>query len=255
MAIALFEIKKNKKLILGWAISLLSIQFLYMLLFPYVKEMGLEKMEAMPEAMTKLFQMEDTNSFLNYNSYFVVITNILILAASIFAATFAARVIVVDESNKSIEFLYSLDLSRSDIFWGKALGSFMAVAIVGLAILGPGIISGFISGGSSFEFFELLKSGICLILTPFFFWGIGIFMGGIWGGSNSSSISGMMVLVFYLSGYLGSLLGSSGEFLEYLSPFIKFSERDIIPMAIFVGVTNVLVFIASKIYSRRDFKI
>lgn len=110
------------------------------------------------------------------------------------------------------------------------------------------------------EILEILKFSN---VTVFLFWAIGLTISGINGNKNSSIIGSLIVIIFYFVGYLGNLLGNSGEFLGYLSPFETLSPSKVlnldfvssITLGIYCLVIYMAIFLGGCFYSRRDWKI
>lgn len=125
-----FGLKTNRKKILGWCIAVFLITLIYMTLFPYVKDMAQMKFDTMPKEVMQLMGIEDMSYIGDYSSYFGTIYNLLLIAISVFMATFSVGLIVNEERNKTIEFLYSLEISRSEIFISKLIVSFIALFFV-----------------------------------------------------------------------------------------------------------------------------
>lgn len=261
--LAWFCIKNNGKQIIGWCTAVFSIMFLYMILFPSVKDMAQIKLDAMPRELLQFVGMEDFSDMSNFITYFGMIFNMILIAISIFAASFSAGLIYKEEKTKTIEFLYALEVSRSEIYVSRLIAAFFAV----LAVLCSGVIStgicGAISGGETFvaaDFIQIVKiSGF----TAFFFMAVSLMIAGISTRIGAPMIGSMTVLVSYLSGFLSRLLGEKGEWLSYLSPFEMFSPENalalekhtIYTVMIYFALSVCFIFIGAVIYKRRDFNI
>lgn len=260
---AIFNLKFNRLQIIGWSLVLFLLSFVYMILFPNVKEIAQIKIENMPEEILELFNIDFLVSLSNFQGFLGVIYSMILIAIAIFAVTFSASLLTYEESNKTIEFLGTLEVSRIDIYLAKALASFLALSIVLLATDIGLIIPGFINGGETFNLLEILEILKFSNVTVYLFWAIGLMISGINGKKNSSIIGSLIVIIFYFVGYLGTLLGNSGEFLGYLSPFETLSPSKVlnldfassITLGIYCLVIYMAIFLGGCFYSRRDRKI
>ena len=220
-----FDLRNNRKQIFGWIITIFSVMFLYMILFPSVQDLAKMKIDAMPKEILQLFDMENMSDMSNYLTYFGVVFNLILIALSIFAATFSANIIFREEKTKTIEFLYSLEVSRTEIYVSKVMTAFVANLGVLAAATAATWICGAINGGETFvvnDFLMIIKvSGFCV----FFFMAVSLMLGGITTRVGVSTVGSMVALSCYLLGYLSKLLGTKAEWLAYLSPFELLQPR------------------------------
>ena len=260
--LAWFSIKLNRKQIIGWCISIFSIMFLYMILFPSVKDMAQIKIDAMPKELLQFVGMENFSDMSNFITYFGMIFNMILIAISIFAASFSANLIAKEEKSKTIEFLYSLEVNRSEIYVSKLFAAFFAILVVLCSGTVSSAIAGTINGGPTFiavDFIQIVKvSGF----TTFFFMAVSLMVSGI-STRIGSMIGSMAVLVCYVLGYLSNLLGDKAEWLKALSPFELFSPQNAVALemetlyALFIYfiISVCFVIIGGIVYKRRDFNI
>ena len=256
-----FEIKIQKKIILGWTISIFLLMFLYMVLFPSIKEMAQMKMDAMPEELLELFGMGDFSNMDNYITYYGMIYNMILIAVSIFAATFGANLLYKEEKSKSIEFLYSLEVSRSEIFFSKLLTGFIGVMCVLISAIVPSLICGFMAG-DTFDMMDFITISKMSSTTPFLFLALAFMISGVSSKISSATITSVAVLGSYMMGYLGNLLEDKAQWLRYLSPFETLSPNNVLAMEnetmIAMGAYFILmilfIIIGKIVYVKRDLK-
>ena len=261
--LSLFEIKISKKTIIGWCIAIFSIVFMYMILFSSMKEMAEIKLQSMPEEMLSFFGMQEFSDMGNYVTYFGMIFNILMIAISIFAATYSANTIYREEKRKTIEFLYSLNVSRGEIYISKLIASFIAVTVVLLSALISSVICGYAVGGESFVLLDCMSIVGITGFTAYFFLAFSIMTAGALSSVNAPVTGSMAVLVFYCVGYLGTLLEEKAEWIKYISPFemlspknaLAFENETAVSMCVYLAVAVLFVIIGGVLYKRRDFKI
>ena len=255
-----FGLKTNRKKILGWCIAVFLITLIYMTLFPYVKDMAQMKFDTMPKEVMQLMGIEDMSYIGDYSSYFGTIYNLLLIAISVFMATFSVGLIVNEERNKTIEFLYSLEISRSEIFISKLIVSFIALFFVELVVVIPAVACGIFMGGDGFELLGFLQAFKIASFTPFVFMSIGFLLGGI-SSKNSGGISAMFVVVTYFIGYLSAILEDKAKWLAYFSPLQLFSSNNAmnpdnklyIELGVYFAISIVCLVIGGLAYKKRDF--
>ena len=261
--LAWFCIKTNRKQIIGWCIAIFSIMFLYMILFPWVKDMAQIKLDAMPKELLQLVGMDDFSNMSNYITYFGMIFNIILIAISIFAASFSASLIAKEEKSKTIEFLYALEVDRYEIYVSKLIAAFVAIlAVVCSGVISAGI-SGAINGGSTFVVWDFIQIVKVSSFTPFFFMTLSLMVAGISTKIGAPMVGNMAVLVCYVLGFLSKLLGNNAQWLSKLSPFEMFTpenavaleKQTLVAIVIYFTISVCFVILGGIIYKRRDFNI
>ncbi|MFI3207295.1 MAG: ABC transporter permease subunit [Clostridia bacterium] len=261
--LCIFSLRTHKKLILAWSFAIFSIMTLYMILFSSIQEMAEIKMEAMPQELLQFVGMEDFSEMSNYVSYFGIIFGIVLVAIAIFGASYSSSLITKEEKSKSIEFLSTLPISRTEIFVANYFSSTIAVAITLYTAVFATIICGFIQGGESFVLADVIQiSKICSFI-PLLFSAISLGLAGISSKIASGTFCSMVVLGSYMLGYLGTLLNDDGKILSYASPFIslsaekslELSSETIIILLIYFAIYFTFLFVGNYFYSKRDLNV
>ncbi len=255
-----FNLITTKKAIIGWSVAIFSIMTLYMILFPSIQDLAQAKFDAMPKELMQLVGMEDMSDMSNYVTYFGMIYNLILVAVSIFSATFSAGLITKEEKTKSIEFLNSLAVSRLEIYISKYLTSLIAVIIVLAGAIISVIACGFIGGGESFILADIIASAKITSFSALLFGGIGLMFAGISTKLGTGSVVASVVLASYMLGYLGELLGDKAEWLMYFSPFVmlnvgevvEFSDKTLFNLIAYIFVYITALIVGGAIYKRRD---
>lgn len=263
MQLTVFQLKTNKKQIIGWSISIFAIMFLYMILFPSVQDMAQIKMEAMPEQLMQLMGMDDFSDMSNYMTYFGMIYNMILIAISIFATVLGAGVIAREEKNKTIEFLYSLEVSRVEIYISKFLTAYIGVIIVIVSAAVSSIMCGLINGGETFILMDIIQIVKCTGVTPFVFLSIGVMIAGITPKVSGASAGSVIVILSYVLGFLSTMVSENLSWFKYLSPFEVLSPEVVVDltgevMAAMCGyavIMTIFAIIGGVIYRKRDFQI
>ncbi|MGC6177694.1 ABC transporter permease subunit [Lacrimispora sp. 38-1] len=258
-----FGINNNKRQIIGWCISIFSIMFLYMILFPSVKDMAQIKLDAMPKELLQFVGLDDLSDMSNYITYFGMVFNIILIAISIFAASFSAGLISREEKTKTIEFLYSLEVSRSEIYVSKLMTAYFAV----LAVLCSGVSASGICGAINGE--DIFDAGKFILIvkisgfTVFVFMSVSLMIAGVTTKIGAPMAGSMTVLVCYLLGFLSRLLGEKAQWLSKLSPFELFSPENAIAIqnhtvyevTVYFFIAVFFILVGGIVFNRRDFNL
>lgn len=263
MHLTVFQVKINKKQIIGWSISIFAIMFLYMILFPSVQDMAQIKMEAMPEELMQFMGMEDFTEMSNYVSYFAMIYNMILIAISIFATVLGAGIITKEEKNKTIEFLYSLEVSRMELYISKFLTAYIGVICVIMSAAIATIICGMVNGGETFVLMDVITIVKGTGVIPFVFMAIGFMIAGITSKVSGSSAGSVIVIISYVLGFLSTMVSEGLSWFKYLSPFEVLNPEVALEMTGEVlasmcgyGIAMVaFVAIGGWFYRKRDFQI
>ncbi len=263
LQLTMFNLKIYRKLILGWVIAIFAVMFIYMILFPSVKDIATIKMEALPTELLQFVGMENLNDMSNFVVYFGTIYNLVLVAISIFAVTFSANCIYNEEKNKTIEFLYSVEISRTDIYLSKCFTAYIAVMLVVTSAVISSVFCGSINGGETFNLVDVLTISKTSSITPFVFLSVGLMISGITSKVSGATVGSMCVMGSYMLGYLSNLLGENFEWLKYFSPFevfnpsnsLSLSNETILLLSSYALLMVVLIIIGSYFYKNRDFNI
>ncbi len=261
--LCLFNLLTTRKTIIGWSIAIFSIMTLYMILFPSIQDLAQAKFDAMPQELMQFVGMENMSDMSNYITYFGMIYNIILVAVSIFSATFCAGLITKEEKTKSIEFLNSLAVSRMEIYLSKYLTALIAVKLVLSGAIISAIACGFIGGGETFILINIITAAKITSFSALLFGGIGFMFAGINAKLGSGSIVSSVVLASYMLGYLGELLANKAEWLTYFSPFVMLNVGEVIELSdktLFIFITYIVVYIVALVigaiaYNKRDLQI
>ncbi len=258
-----FNLITTRKTIIGWGIAIFAIMTLYMILFPSIQDLAQAKFDAMPAELMQFVGMENMSDMSNYVTYYGMIYNLILVAVSIFSATFSARLITKEEKSKSIEFLNSLAVSRLEIYISKYVTALIAVALILSGAIISVIACGFIGGGESFILADIIASAKITSFSALLFGGIGFMLAGINAKIGTGSVVASVVLLSYMLGYLGELLGDNAQWLAYFSPFITLhvgevialSDQTMYSLVAYIVIYVVALIIGGLVYRKRDLSI
>lgn len=258
-----FQLRIHRKQIGGWTIAIFGIMFLYMILFPSVQDMAQIKMDAMPEELMQFMGMDDFSDMSNYISYFGMIYNFILIAISIFAVVLGAGILSKDEKQKTIEFLYALEVSRLELYLSKVITAYLGVIIVIMGAAVSTILCGLINGGETFHLMDIIQIIKCASITPFVFLGIGTMIAGITSKVSGGSAGSVLVILSYVLGFLSTMVSDGLTWLKYASPFevlspdgvLVLSSQVMLAMGGYFVALVIFVVIGGIWYCKRDFQI
>ncbi|MDY4707387.1 MAG: ABC transporter permease subunit [Candidatus Treponema excrementipullorum] len=246
-----------------WSAVLFGIMSMYMAFFSTMQEMAQVKFEMLPKEYLQLMGVEDISQMGNYVTFFGMIFNILIIIMSIYAVIFSMNLILKEEKNKTIEYLYALSVTRKEIYLSKVLVALCAVFFVVLSVGIAGIIFGFASGSDTFSMVDMSAVIKITGTVPFFFAALGLFLSSLTSKYVSSGLGAGIVMLTYMLGYLGKILEGKADFLKYFSPFELLSPTNALALSgetygafgVIAALTVILLILASIMYKRRDFSL
>ena len=259
--LVLFNLKINKKKILYWTVAIFVITFFYMVLFPSMKDVAQLKLDAMPKNVLEFVGMSEMSEMSNFVSYSGVIYQLLIVVMSVYLASFAASLLAKEEKDNTIEYLYSLQVSRNEIYYSKVLTALIALYLFIIAAALAIICCGFYNAGETFILTDVILIIKTASITPFVFLALGCFCAAL--SPNLASTAIAISAFSYLIGYLAKIGPEATEFLEYISPYELFSSKNALVtssetmfcLCVYSLISIVLIVAGGFYYNKRDFKI
>ncbi len=252
-----FQLNLKRRQILIWSLILSGLMFMYMILFPQLQDLAQVKMDALPKEMLQLMGSDSLSDLGVYNSYFKMVYAIILIAISIFISTFTSSLIVNEEKEHTIEFVYAQQVSKEEIFISKVIVSILSLLILMSSISVVVISCGYIVGGDTFDLKEIVKIISLSLMIPLIYFSVSILLSGVSSKIGLPSVSAMFVIVTYMFGYLGTLLEDKGELLRNLSPFELYSYESglsNINLKVMIGVSLIVVMtiLGLRFYKKRD---
>lgn len=271
MNIFKFEFKKLLKSCIIWSIVCGILMVLFMALFPSMENSGMKelvntKMDAIPSDLLKALNIESTIDFTNIFDYLSYAIQYIAIASSIYGAILGVNTLIKEESDGTIEFLYSKPVKRNKIVTSKILSSsaifFVYIAITGILTM---IIS-MIVKPENIKFMDLIINiklvFMGIALTGLIFMAIGLLLSTVIKSSRSAiPISIGIFFITYFIGMIGKLK-ESFDWLKYISPFDYYIPSEIIKSGfdmkfVLMGIIIIFVSVISSyiIYNKKDMKI
>ena len=225
------EFKVNFKGLVLWTVILLSMFLLVFLVYPSITNSDSIKeidklMEMFPKEMLKAFNM-DIASISSVFGWFQTEGQVfLVLFGGIYASILGSTILVKEESDKTIEFLYSKPISRYNIINSKVLCGVINITLLVLIVTLFNLLGMFISNDLVLDKFLYLSLSPLIIFYCLFFVSLAIstFF------SKAKQTMGIGIGIAFISYLLQTIsnMSSSVSFLKYFSLFELAPSRYII---------------------------
>lgn len=271
MNIFKFEVKRLLKSCIIWSIVCGGLIVLFMALFPSMSNSGMKelvntKMDAIPSDLLKALNIEATVDFTNIFDYLTYAVQYIAMASAIYGAILGVNSLIREESEGTIEFLYSKPVRRGKIVSSKLL-SIVAIYYVYIIILGIFTMCVcVVVKPDDVEMIELILNiktmFIGISLLGYIFMAIGILISSVIKTSKSSIP--IAIGIFFVSYFMGMIgkLKDSFEWLKYISPFDYYVPSVIIKDGfeveyILIGLGIICISLISTyfIYNKKDMEI
>lgn len=211
------ELSTTKKSFIIWSIAISVIMLLNMLTY------------ALLEANANMADVIMIGPILDYNYYFAINYESVMLVLCGAGMLFGANIFHKEETTGSIEFLYSTNISRLDIYIAKV--SFVTTKLIVLAACALIIsyISGCIVAIETMDAVVMLVSWLVSSVGILFFASLGFLLSSVLNRKNSATgICVGFTIGTYFLGILGMIGVEEIEFLEYFSPIHIMSATKVV---------------------------
>lgn len=251
------ELKLNFKSFLIWTLILLVLFLAVYLIYPSIMnsenmEMLNEMMKVFPPEILKAFNMDISEIDSAYGWLKTEGFIFVLLITGIFSGILGSNIVLKEESDKTIEYLHNLPVTRTKIITSKILCA-LTYIISMIVILG---IFNYIGLTISCDFDK--KQYILLSLSPLLsslvIFGICLFISTF--THKTKKTIGISLGIVFASYFLQiiSELSKEVEFLKYITPFTLSNTRNIItnininPICIIVSLLLTIILILLSIY-------
>ena len=241
------ELKINLKSFIIWTSILIGLFLVVFLVYPSIInsaniKMIDEMMKIFPEEMLKAFNMDISTidsafGWLKTEGFVFVL-----LITGVYSGILGSNILLKEESDKTIEYLNSVPVTRKNIVLNKILCGLFYIILM-IVIIG---IFNFIGLSLSGEFD--IKSYILLSITPLFssivIFAICLFLSTF--THKTKKTLGISLGIVFVSYFLNviSEIGESTEFLKYISIFTLADIRNVI---LNVSINPILVVLSTGI--------
>lgn len=257
------EMKINLKSFIIWTSILIGLFLVVFLVYPSIvnsenMEMMDEMMKMFPEEMLKAFNMDISSidsafGWLKTEGFVFVL-----LITGIYSGILGSNILLKEESDKTIEYLNSMPVTRKKIVGNKILCGLLYIALMVLIV---GIFN-FIGLSLSGDFDR--KTYILLSITPVFssivIFSVCLFLSTF--THKTKKTIGISLGLVFASYFLNVLseIGESTEFLKYISIFTLADIRNVITSASInplmvtfaIGITIIFIVLTFIHYERKE---
>ncbi len=225
------ELKVNFKTLVLYTV-ILSVMFLLIFsIYPSLvtdetKIMLDEMMKTMPEEMLVSFNMdligiEDAYGWFKTEGYIF-----LALIGAVYSSILGATILVKEENDKTIEFLYSKPINRNQILISKIVCGVINILIFTIIVTFLNLIG--LKNLQNFELKEFLMISVPIILVYYLFFFTMLFISTFYRKTKKSMGTGIaLVFIFYAMQLVGGI-SKDLEILKKISYFEFSSARYII---------------------------
>ena len=266
-----FEFKRLFKGNIIWALVCSVLIVMFMLFFPSMKEMGMQelvgsKLESLPEAFLEAFNISGATDFSNISDFSAYVLQYIVMAGGIYAAILGVSSLAKEESEGTVEFLYSKPVTRSRIVTAKILANAFILFIFIIIVFIITIISTIIVKPDDVKFVSVITDinkiylGMALISSVFMTIGflISVFVKS---AKKATSIALGIFFASYILGIFSKLQDRLSGFI-YLSPFDYAAPSNVIKNGfeekyIIIGLGIMIISLAGTyiIYNKKDYNI
>ena len=257
------EMKINLKSFIIWTSILIGLFLVVFLVYPSIvnsenMQMMDEMMKIFPEEMLKAFNMDISSidtafGWLKTEGFVFVL-----LITGIYSGILGSNILLKEESDKTIEYLNSVPVTRKKIVINKIICGLLYIVLMVLAI---GIFN-FIGLTLSGDFDR--KSYLLLSVTPLFssivIFAVCLFLSTF--THKTKKTLGISLGIVFASYFLNviSEMGESTEFLKYISIFTLADIRNVIVdvsinplmVALAIGITAIFIILTIIHYNRKE---
>ena len=257
------EIKINLKSFIIWTAILIGLLLVVFLVYPSIinsenMEMMDEMMKMFPEEMLKAFNMDISSidsafGWLKTEGFIFIL-----LITGIYSAILGSNILLKEESDKTIEYLNSVPVTRKNIAISKILCGFLYITLM-IIIIG---IFNFIGLSLSGSFNKKLY--ILLSITPLFssivIFSVCLFLSTF--THKTKKMFGISLGIVFASYFLNIIaeMGESTEFLKYISIFTLSDIRNVImnvsinPIMVLLAIMITFIFVTLTIihYEKKE---
>lgn len=268
MNIFKFEFKRNLKSLIYWSVGTSLIIIFFMVFFPSMQNSGMQeiaaaKFDALPKEMLEAFNISSVAQLTTLTGYLGYCVQFIAMACAIYGILLGIPVTIEEESEGTIEFLYSKPVSRSKILWSK-IGQKIVTLLIFISIITIATMTVSVAvKPEDVKTMELLMDikliYVGVFLVSLIFMAIGILISTLL-KRNKGAVS-MAFGIFFITYIVGivSKLKENLNFMKYFSPYEWVVPSEIINNGFdfkYIALGFVVIIIslgaATLIYKKKD---
>ncbi len=260
------ELRNNFKSVLSWITIISFLIVVILLLHPIAVEkmdMMSEMIEQLPKELLRALNISNETTFNNILHFFFYELQFILVASSIFAGNLGANIIAKEENDKTIQFIYSKPISRSDILLAKLCVTLTYLLLFNIIIFGVTSITMSIVSTQTIDYLLLLNIFSSQLMIQITFSLIGMLVAtSLNKPKSASSITSSVIIISFMFGIISRISDKIAN-LSYISPinylsndtFLEVGHMDykyIIIMAI-ISISSIIISLLK--YVKKDYKI
>ena len=268
MTVFNLEFKRNLGGMISWILVFSVLIAVMMVLHSmsdsiFNPETFASRVEAMPALVSGILGLSIAYDLSQPYMFAAYMFQFIMLFSGIYACIMGARALSGEESRGTIEFLYSLPVSRGSILRQKVCSAALRYVIYSLFLFGVTcVMIWFLNRDMSISgiVIDMIRVFLCQLIIGITYMSIGFFISALF-RSNAESISvGLaLVLITYIVGMLGNIMPHLG-FLKLFSPVHAVlpiatlaNGFDLIGVALCGICIIITLMLASLRYGKKDF--
>ena len=250
MNLFLYELKSSWKSLLIWIVSILGLLMFSMSMFPSFANNSTavnEMLENFSPEMMRALGM-DVIDFSKPMDYLAYMFQYILVAVGALGILTGSNIIAKEESDKTIEFLYSRPLSRIYIVKNKILAGIFTILITAFSFFtSTTTIMQFITDEIDYSKIAQLSAGMALFMIMVL--SIGLFIGHFFIKSGKRMPVALGLLFFLYFASIMSDVSEQMKGLKYITPFKFFDAIGIIKEGLSAPYTivSILLITASSV--------
>ncbi len=266
MSLIIRDLKSNLKPFIYWILGVGILIAILVLAYP----VAIEKMSnlgdvinSMPRELIVAFGLEsyDWSKVLNYLAYEF---QFIFLACGIYAVTIGSSIFSKEETNKTIELIYSKPITRNHIFFSKLFTATFTILLFNIVLFLITTIFLLLGiKGQVVDINALFNMYVALFLIQLIFMSLGMLIAVVMKKSKAAAgiVSGLVIFTFMVGMF--SKITEAIKNLIYISPLHYFTPDQIVKTGEFgtkylILTACIVVFsilVSWKVYQRKDFNI
>ncbi|HHT35763.1 MAG TPA: ABC transporter permease subunit [Firmicutes bacterium] len=265
----MLELRNTWKSVMIGTIVFCGLTFFILAFFPSMQTDAMQqlagaKLEGIDPVLLAAFGLGELFDFTLITNFFGYVLQYLTIAVMIFIMQFAVNSLVKEETDGTIELLYSRPISRSHIFIQKAAANISVFAAL-LAVLSITTIAGYLLFTDYTLTASVKEAGILygsMLYVGLIYLAVGMLLSAVL--KSSKSTSGVVLAAVFGTYILGitSIVVERLSFLRYFSPMEwikiqKLLKEGILPVEWLIGIAVIVVSFAAAhgIYQKRDLRL
>lgn len=258
-----WEIKSNLKSLVIWSVCIIILILSSMSEFSayYNNPDMLKIFEAMPKALMDALNMNAVN-LTTVSGYYTIILTYFFVMLGVQAAIMGCQMLAKEERDKTVEYLFSMPISREKVVFIKLVVSVIYLFAL-LLVTNFTIILIALNYEVTEEFLNyVVRSDVALFLIQLIFLSIGMFLGAL---LKRHKLSGRLsIIIVFVSYILSIIMGITDKLdrLKILSPYKYFDLTKILHgdhvggtyLYVSIAIIMVGLILTFVIYPRRDLR-